>query len=125
MARKTGKHATLTIGAYTGADLFDVEIAVNAEVVDVTALEDDWMVRVPGVGSWELRARKYYVTEEFLSLVRATPGSATPVTVTVTDGGSTTIFSGTGYVTEGTFHIPNEEITETVKVVGTGVPTTP
>ncbi len=125
MARKTGKHATVSIGSYAGADLFEVEVVMNAEVVDVTGLEDDWAVRVPGVGSWEVRAQKYYVTEEFLSLVRATPGATVPVTVTVQDGDANVIFSGSGYVTESTFTIPNEEVTEAVTVVGTGAPTVP
>lgn len=125
MARKTGKHATLTIGTYTGADLYNVEVRMTADLIDVTALNDDWVQRIPGVGSWEVHGDKYYVTEAFLSLVSATPGAAGPVTVQVKDGDSTVVFQGTGYVTEGSLTVPNEQITERIVVIGTGAPSVP
>jgi hypothetical protein len=125
MARKSGKHATLSVGGYAGADLHNVEIRMTADLIDVTALNDDWAVLLPGVGHWEVRAEKYYVTEAFLSLLKATPGAATPVTVTVGDGDQGTVFSGTGWVSESTFTLPNEAVTETIVIQGSGAPSTP
>lgn len=122
MARKSGKHATVSIGSYAGADLYDVEVHVTADLVDVTALGDDWAVQVPGTGRWEVRARKYYATEAFLSLARGTPGAVSTVTVEVKDGDGTTVFQGEGYVTEGTFRLPNEAVTEEIVITGTGGP---
>lgn len=122
MPRKSGKHATVTIGSYDGAELFQVEVRVTADLVDLTALDDDWAVAVPGVGRWEVRAEKYYASEAFLSLVNATPAATTPVTVTVKDGDGSTVFAGTGYVTEGTFLIPREAVTERIVIQGTGAP---
>jgi hypothetical protein len=122
MARKSGKHATVTIGAYSGAELYNVEVRVTADLVNVTALSDDWAVTIPGVGHWEVRAEKYYATEAFLSLVSATPTAATPLTVTVKDGDNETVFAGTGYVTEGSFIIPQEAVSERIVIQGTGAP---
>jgi len=125
MARQAGKHATVTIGSYTGADLYNVEVRMTADLIDVTALGDDWVIQVPGVGHWEVRAEKYYASEEFLSLVASTPTALTTVGVTVKDGANNTVFSGNGYVTEGAFSVPNEAVTETVVIQGGGAPTTP
>jgi hypothetical protein len=122
MARKSGKHATVTIGSYAGAELYNVEVRVTADLVDVTALDDDWAATVPGIGHWEVRAEKYYATEAFLTLVQATPLASTPLTVTVKDGAGTTVFAGTGYVTEGSFLIPQEAVTERLVIQGTGAP---
>ncbi len=123
MARKSGKHASVTIGAYNGAELYHVEVRVTADLIDVTALGDDWATAIPGVGHWEVRAEKYYATEAFLTLVNATPAAATPVVVTVKDGDGTTVFSGTGYVTEGSFLVPQEAVTERIVIQGAGAPT--
>lgn len=125
MPRKSGKHATVAIGSYTGADLYNVEVRTTADIIDMTALGDDWAVQIPGVGRWEIRAEKYYATEAFLSLLVATPGAAAPLSVQVKDGDGNTIFTGTGWVSEGTFSIPNEAVTETITIQGTGPPTTP
>ena len=125
MARKTGKHATLSIGSYTGADLFDCEVTIGADVVDVTALNDEWQANVPGTGRWRVTGEKYFVTEAFLALAVGTPGAATPVTVTVTGpDGQTVLFQGDGYVTEGQLRVPNRAKSERVVVEGTGAPAT-
>jgi len=124
MPRKTGKHATLTIGSYSGADLYDCEVTISADLVEVTALNDDWQVNVPGTGSWRVTAEKYFATEEFISLAAATPGALTPVTVTVKGpDGQTTLFQGSGYVTEGQLRVPNRAMSERIVVEGTGAPT--
>lgn len=125
MPRKSGKHATVTIGSYSGADLYNVEVRLTADIIDVTALGDDWAVQIPGVGRWEVRAEKYYASEAFLSLLAGTPGGAAAVSVQVKDGDANTIFAGTGWVSEGSFAIPNEAVTESITIQGTGPPTTP
>lgn len=125
MPRKSGKNATVSIGTYTGADLYNVEVRMTADIIDVTALGDEWAVQIPGVGRWEVRAEKYYATEAFLSLLAATPGSAAGVSVQVTDGDDTVVFAGTGWVSEGSFTVPNEAISESITIQGTGAPTTP
>jgi len=124
LPRKSGKHATVSIGSYTGADLYSVEVRMTADIIDVTALGDDWAVQIPGVGRWEVRAEKYYASEAFLSLLPDTPGGAA-VAVQVKDGDGNTVFAGTGWVSEGSFSIPNEAVTETIVLQGTGPPTTP
>ena len=115
----------MTICTYTGADLCNVEIRMTADIIDVTALGDEWAVQIPGVGRWEIKAEKYYVTEAFLSLLSATPGATAGVSVQVTDGDATVLFAGTGWVSEGTMTVPNEAVTETITLQGTGAPTTP
>jgi len=126
MPRKTGKHATLSIGAYTGADLFDCEVTIGADLVDVTALNDDWQINLPGTGRWRLTAEKYFVTEAFLSLAAATPAATTPVTVQLkAPDGQTTLFQGEGYITEGQLRVPNRAMSERIVIEGTGAPTTP
>jgi len=125
LARKSGKHATIQIGAYQGADLYNVEVRMTADIVDVTALGDDWAIQIPGVGHWEVRAEKYYATEAFLGLLAATPGAANPVSVQVKDGDNTVLFEGTGWVSEGSMTVPNQAVTETIVIQGTGAPTTP
>ncbi len=126
MPRKTGKHATLTIGSYTGADLFDCEVTIGAELVEVTALNDDWQVNLPGTGRWRLSAEKYFATEAFLSLAAGTPGAATPVNVQIKDpDGQTVLFEGSGYISEGQLRVPNRAMSERIVVEGTGAPTTP
>lgn len=97
---------------------------MTADIIDVTALGDDWAVQIPGVGRWEVRAEKYYASEAFLSLLADTPGGAA-VAVQVKDGDGNTVFAGTGWVSEGSFSIPNEAVTETIVLQGTGPPTTP
>jgi len=125
MPRKTGKHATVSIGGYPGADLFEVEVTIGADLVDVTALNEDWQVQLPSTGRWRLTAEKYYATEAFLSLAKGTPGALTPVAVEVKDGEGLTVFAGTGYVVEGQMRIPNQAVTERIVIAGTGAPTTP
>jgi len=126
MPRKTGKHATLTIGSYAGADLFDCEVTIGAELVDVTALNDDWQANLPGAGRWRLTAEKYLVTEAFLSLAAGTPGAAGPLTVQVKDpDGQTLLFEGQGYIVEGQLRVPNRAMSERIAIEGTGSPTAP
>lgn len=117
--RKTGKHATLSIGAYTGADLYDYLLEGDVEMHDATALDDDWRENVPGVGSWSLSASKYLVTEAFLSLLRSQPGSTSTVTVTCEYG------SGDGYISHASMTVPNALITEEIVITGTGALSAP
>jgi hypothetical protein len=112
--RRTGKHATLSIGGYAGADLYDYVLEGDVEMHDATALTDDWRIHVPGVGSWRLRAAKYVITEAFLSLLRAQPGSTVAVAVTCEYG------AGIGYVSHASLSVPNALVTEEVVITGTG-----
>lgn len=124
MPRRSGKHALLAIGAYTGADLYEWELTVEQDTAEVTGLDDDWKAFVLGAKGWTLTASKYYTSEAFIDLLAGQSETQPTVTVTCKDPAddTSTVFQGSGIITEGTLNVPNEAVTQRITIRGSGTP---
>lgn len=114
---KSGFNASLTVGAYTGAELDDVTVEINHTPVDVTDLASDYVERVGGLRDWSITGRKRYATQAFLTLAAS---GTTSVNCIVKNPSATTVFSGPGFVTRGMLNFPKDAAGEEITVVGNG-----
>lgn len=117
MGSKSGYTASLTVGAYTGAELTNVSVTLNHEPIEVSDLASVFKERTWGLLDWELTGTKNYVTQAFLTLAKA---GRTSVNTIVKNPAGTTMFSCPGLVTRGVANYPMGAATEEITVVGMG-----
>ena len=132
--RLTGKYGRLTLGAaagasdlYNSADLFNIEIDLESETEDMTAVTDDYRVRKIFLGSWTARAETWFATSEFLVELGTVITSKATVNLTLYRGGSTVVgteyFRGECNIKRAGVKSPLGGMQQTIELESTGAPT--
>lgn len=97
---QSGRKWTLNIGAYAGADIYDISINAAIREVDVSENSDYLRQRVPFAGRWSASGRaRYNTTAHFMSSCRTAASSATSLVCSVKDAQGSTVISGLARVT--------------------------
>ena len=111
MARLIGRDGALMAvgGTSVLADYSSATLTFSTDEYDVTAIEDTWKQRVPGMHDWEVSIEKFVVTS---SVFQALVIAGATVVVSGSFGGKT--FVGTGMITNAPVTSPFGGVVESV-----------
>jgi hypothetical protein len=130
MARLIGKDLTiLSAGTHNFLALYErVTIELEAELVDVSAVKDEWEQSAVRIKRWRMTARRLVENDPFefpKAVANASELSPLTVTCTVTIPGTNTTktFTGSAVPESGSFEAEAAPIHEELRLRGLGEPT--
>jgi hypothetical protein len=127
-----GRYAECSIGGLVLVFLFDWEINVESDLVNLTATGDRWKIFVPVDSGWTGRGRGYIAPSAPTSYISAAYGGVagtggTPASLIFAGWTSATggqkIWEGTCYISAGRMTAPQGLFEQEITVRGTAVPT--
>jgi len=125
-----GRYAEAALGGTLIVLLFDWEVEVETDTVDVTAHADVWKFNTAIASQWTFRAKQYVIPASASHTINALySSSAVPAQFTVAGysgsvASGTKIFEGTGTPVRANLSAPMELAGQGFEIKGNGAPAT-
>lgn len=115
----SGFQGTLSLGGTPIALIYDATIEINVAVADATCKGETFSVLVPGGGSGRLTAKRRILTTALMAAKAIDTMNGTRFTFSLNSNaaGSTTVVSGTGFISQGTLSVPSDAIDDSIEMM--------
>lgn len=125
-----GRYAECTLNGLVLVFLFDWEITITSDTVNLTATHDRWKIFVPVDSDWTARAKGYIApsaSTSYISGAYQAGGAGIPALLTFAGYSAVTggqkLWEGPCYISGGRLAAPNGLFEQEIMLRGTGLPT--